>query len=247
MELILRNGAIENKNAIEISETVYNAFCKESDYHSKEKDKIIINDKFFSDEKKVPDCIRHLNTPFQKMVEKKHWNESSQPVPDKINSEGDIVLILESPHVDEYTDKFEPLCPANGQTGILINKYFKKMFNEYSNNTIILTNPIQLQTSLSYLYAHTDKGKINRNNLTNLKNIVWRRIWNATLSNGSNDFKDRLNKYHPRIIINACTYSFKPHIRQIIKSLENQNNIEKIYEVYHPSVWNEKTQVTPIK
>ena len=58
-----------------------------------------------------------------------------------------VVMILESPHIDEFSNS---LGPAKGQTGRLIRAYFLQVngLSEYINHGLILMNAVQNQCSL---------------------------------------------------------------------------------------------------
>jgi hypothetical protein len=76
------------------------------------------------------------------------------------HSSAAMVLILESPHIDEYDDKKAPRGPAYGQTGENINRWLEDVLNDaISQNVLtfptaltqydlIAINAIQYQTSL---------------------------------------------------------------------------------------------------
>lgn len=60
-----------------------------------------------------------------------------------------VVMVLESPHIAEFTDR---LGPAKGQTGKLIRTHFLRVngLSDYSNHGLILINAIQNQCSLGF-------------------------------------------------------------------------------------------------
>ncbi len=93
-----------------------------------------------------------------------------------------IVIIIESPHKDEYyysSRSLQPLTIANGQTGNgiencicpIINYLLSKQVVSLSDSTysIIICNPVQYQTSLHYLI----KGKAN----TDIKFNIWKTLF----------------------------------------------------------------------
>lgn len=106
-----------------------------------------------------------------------------------------VVLILESPHTDEYKSGTLPPSPALGKTGDNIQSFFKQKLQATSINLadgaydIILCNAIQYQTSLG------------------CKTTIFRdRIWIYLWANGERDeFVRRLKHYNPSMIINSCT------------------------------------------
>ncbi|HOO74201.1 MAG: hypothetical protein H7A31_04775 [Thermotogae bacterium] len=125
-----------------------------------------------------------------------------------------VVLILESPHKDEYTgysmqeNSFCPIAPANGKTGFAIEKYKNSSKNaEYyslrelimnftdikkEKYAVILCNPVQYQTSLGSF-----TGKFYRD----LRDDMWKSMYPYF----EKDFIKRIKSYNPELIINACT------------------------------------------
>ena len=114
----------------------------------------------------------------------------------------DLVVILESPHIDEFKSKAKDRLenkyrPANGVTG----KKFKENFatiinNEHSsklmkNNYIVhIVNSIQYQCSLGIKPIY-------------FRDYVWLTLWKQ--ENIRKSFRDRINTINPIIIINCCT------------------------------------------
>lgn len=89
-----------------------------------------------------------------------------------------IVLILESPHSEEYcyrNDVMYPIAPAQGATGdnlhLFIYNYIKKAILDSGIKDgfypVIIVNPIPWQTSLDYVLVN--RGKMNKT----VKEEVW--------------------------------------------------------------------------
>ena len=165
------------------------------------------------------------------MISKGHWNESSQPVPNNVTSVGNIVLILESPHIDEYTADFEPLCSANGQTGKNINKFLTTILSIKPVDHIILCNPIPWQTSLHEIHNQALTGDFKK-----LRDAIWKHLWNCDnpKNNLQQSFIERIKSYYPEIIINACT----KQLRENVQSTINQEfmKIDR-FQTNHPCSW----------
>lgn len=197
--------------------------------------------------KKVEDVYRYLITYKEKKLDKKNirraddkFNESNykDKSTDRDKKYKSIILLLESPHCDEFNSNKIPIAPAQGETGKLIDKNIfnvleeilsseeKSIFNEGDNIRIIIANPIQYQTSL-YMY-HNRKLE---DEYQTLRNRCWRAIWNE--KNIKDDFKERIKRYNPTLIINACTYSLKDKVTEFLK----ENKFNNIYTSYHPSYW----------
>jgi len=137
-----------------------------------------------------------------------------------------LILILESPHIDEY--KGSP-APAKGKTGQNIRKYLEEILrNNNINNDyeVLIMNAIQYQCSL---------GK----NTKCYRNEIFINVWE---NEGKNNFQDRLSKIVQEndIVINGCTKgNAKSELRVLVQQvIENsvQENIDK-YRINHPSSW----------
>ena len=115
-----------------------------------------------------------------------------------------MILILESPHKDEF--KGEP-GPARGATGHAISSQLMNVIGlrQFSDYGLILMNAIQYQCSLGKPTAkHRD--------------TVFRRVWG---SGGAEDFKDRLKTtYRPGdVIVNCCIKGTSSVTNQQLRTL----------------------------
>lgn len=149
-----------------------------------------------------------------------------------------IVLLLESPHSDEFDSNRFAIAPAQGETGRLIDMNIltvlrelkeleKDLFsNEENKYKLIISNPIQYQTSLYMYHNNKLKGKYKT-----LRNRCWKKIWKEEKI--KNEFKERMDKYKPELIINACTSDLQDNVTKFLKT----NNFKNIYTSYHPSYW----------
>ena len=170
-----------------------------------------------------------------KFSESKYGDRSTGRDKNKYKS---IVLLLESPHCDEFDLNNNPIAPAQGETGKLIDEKILSVLDEIlrlDKNTIlaedeklrvIIANPIQYQTSL-YMY-HNKKLE---DEYQTLRNRCWRKIWDEKKI--KDDFEKRIKQYNPVLIINACTYSLKDKVTKFLKD----NKFENVYTSYHPSYW----------
>lgn len=118
-----------------------------------------------------------------------------------------IAIILESPHKDEYDNRNNPLGPAIGQTGQNISNYLINIFNncnEVKDALFASENTkfkILLIEAVSYQCSNGAKNidKVNRDKLFTL---VWE-------NGGLDDFRVRLRKHNPIIVINSATGGIK--------------------------------------
>ena len=110
-----------------------------------------------------------------------------------------LVVVLESPHVDEFSAQDKPLGPGRGTTGRNLQKYFachlvevQKMRGKPIANgeyQVVLANAIQYQASLG---LDTDV----------LRDRIWLLSW---FGSGEDDFLQRLIAYNPVVVVNLCT------------------------------------------
>jgi hypothetical protein len=136
-------------------------------------DKLVISDKIFHPKMKVKDVCRYVIVKgddqkyslkrFQsrgKYVRYSRFRDRSASYKSQLPA---IVIVLESPHKDEYLydmKKIKPIAPAQGVTGEKIDSYLIDIINAYKNlmkinqpeYRVLLVNPIPYQTSL-YFFA----------------------------------------------------------------------------------------------
>jgi hypothetical protein len=137
-----------------------------------------------------------------------------------------IVLLLESPHRQEYTkETWLPIAPAQHATthgritqvsqllkskpeiGEFLAGQAARGGVEYP---LVIANPIQWQASLACYYP--------RGLRCDLRDEVWNKLWNYEESGEyplRADFLKRLKSYNPAVVINACTgFSIVPRNAQ---------------------------------
>lgn len=173
-------------------------------------------------------------------------------------AENILILILESPHKDEFYKedvkdktgtvihhKGAPIGPANGTTGCNIREHIAKIFPNFSDYHLILMNAIPFQCSLGVATEH-------------FRDSVFNAAWN-TDATGKDFFEDRLKKLLDQlqeksknvVIVNACTGAkSNPNeplcckvCKSIVSVLENYCNEKEcpieFYHIHHPSAWNQ--------
>ncbi len=163
------------------------------------------------------------------------YHEDTSP---KTNCHTNIVLLLESPHKDEYDYRNEgrviatPRAPAMGQTGNLIREHLACVLKNIAvpGDRIIIANPIQFQASLYVIH----RNKICKERRRKLTNAVWKSLWG--IREIRERFLTRIDSYNPRIIINACTSAGR--LNEIVdKFLECQLPDVCCYQTSHPASW----------
>jgi hypothetical protein len=142
-----------------------------------------------------------------------------------------LILILESPHIDEFID--EP-GPAKGTTGRLIRSHISEMecFREYSDYGLILMNAIQYQCSLGYPTEC-------------FRDCMFRKVWR---DEGKDLFIERIGRYlrSGDKIANCCTRGNGPksetELRVLVQSAikEWRHDLEPMRRT-HPSSWYSST------
>lgn len=112
----------------------------------------------------------------------------------KMHNDKVILVVLESPHVDEYNGVCSVApAPALGMTGNMLERYFTELISDYVGDEkyhVILGNAVQYQCSLGV------DTKIYRDR-------IWLNTW--LCSEARTLFKQRLATYQPDIVINLCT------------------------------------------
>lgn len=119
-----------------------------------------------------------------------------------------ILLVLESPHSEEYTEKYKPLVPANGKSGkridMFIGELVETLIKALASNgceaeySLAIVNPIQWQTSLGYFV----EGELH----ACLRDTVWRKMYSKNYGNCKKNFENMIEKLpNNSIIVNGCT------------------------------------------
>jgi len=123
------------------------------------------------------------------------WSSVAQALPERRSEATCILLVLESPHIDEYGSK-QPYTPwpANGATGRHIRKRARLLIPEGWNPDeaqLYLINAIPYQCSLGEATRH-------------YRSKVFREAWDH---GAKRYFQERLRRaYHPGdLVVNACT------------------------------------------
>lgn len=229
---------------IELSEKEVNHFSSKPPFLNKEAGEWKIEDSFFEESTKVPDVFRYI----LKYVKDNTWRffdpkneevgEFSIDKDEKVISSKDsnsIILVLESPHKDEYEiceNKLIPRSPASGASGMAIYKLFTSHvlpilinlgleLNEENEYRFCIVNPVPYQTSLVKIHQ---KGLIS-----SLRNKVWKVMYPKL----KDDFKERLKKYQPCVLLNGCTSDLKG----VLKTEINQITNCQVFNVNHPASW----------
>lgn len=239
----LKIQGFDSNSSLSLSKVVFDSFTV-LNFIEKSDTEIILKKDFFSEDYKVPNVCRYrlVKTDGEYNLLPNEAKKIYSSAFNDIKIDGEfleenklpvIILILESPHKDEYdyTPNLTPKAPAQGVTGTQICEKFEKIINNHLDELelkdteyrILIINPIPYQTSLYYCHQ---KGLIK-----NIRDFVWETLW----ENGGykSDFINILTNIEPDVVINACTKDFKNNIDEILVGIQ----IGKKCQVNHPSSW----------
>lgn len=142
-----------------------------------------------------------------------------------------LILVLESPHINEF---MEPCGPAKGTTGRNIRRYIPDVMElgKYSNFGMILMNAIQYQCSLG---VSTKK----------YRDQVFRAAWNDS---GKVKFQRRLASTFRSgdVLLNCCTkgngggVELRTQVQHAIVTVQSNIGCVDIIRRNHPSCWTVK-------
>ena len=140
-----------------------------------------------------------------------------------------VVIILESPHINEFDQNGAPIGPAMGKTGENISNYILNVLKKhYSDGKY----KIMLMEAVSYQCSNGEP-KINGQK----RDTVFKDVW---VNGGEDDFKVRLKSYHPDIVINACTGGVRKidsqsTLNSLVDSAVRKLGFKNYYYSSHPS------------
>lgn len=257
---IISQHNYEFKVDTKLNEDVYNDFKGYNIINNSSE--IILPNNFLDPTKAVQDVWRYIiklndkkcsksNAPFNLIPYTISRNYRQDNNPNSVIIEKpditSIVLILESPHKDEYDCNFNRIGPAQGSTGSAIDVNIETLLNELANKhninldkkeyKFIICEPIPYQCSLHEIYKDYYSGIDNT-----IRNKVWKKLWEIKDGNKNlllqNNFRKRILSYSPDLIINACTSNLKGFVTELLYKPEF-NKIPNIVKTHHPaSNWN---------
>ena len=174
---------------------------------------------------------------------------------DRVPEADTILLLLESPHVEEYQSDPESgwlrrNAPAQGNTGRRIQEHFADVLSrgELSHELcdgakVVIANPVQYLASLRSIVEILDVDTKERREIrSRVRDAVWLALW--SIEAVRRDFEERLRRYEARVVINACTrtmsnawtapYPMSAHVAAFVAA--HCPSAEQ-YETTHPSRW----------
>jgi hypothetical protein len=199
---------------------------------------------------RVPDVWRYTFKVYDRKVEKltivkkiKESKFNDCPSFDAIGTKV-ILLLLESPHKDEYSrkhtkpDDLNPIAPAQNITGDNIKNNIHKLLEKIalpdSFYSLIVANPIAYVCSLGVFQQ--DNEELNET----VRDNIWKAIWKIKDNDSyvfQEEFINRCSNYQPEYIINCCTDGLQKNVTEV---LFNNGFSHNLYTAYHPSCsgWN---------
>lgn len=147
-----------------------------------------------------------------------------------------FIIVLESPHIEEFNDNGVAFGPAQGNTGKNIKKLLVQLLQSWKAHLqqkyrLMLVEAIPYQCS-------NNLDPINRT----LTNQLFKSMWLS--HNGATNFKGRINRYRPDVILNACTggissinstSSLNGLVQIVLKQYYAGNPNVQLYYSNHPS------------
>ena len=156
-----------------------------------------------------------------------------------------VLLLLESPHIHEYGCDTEsgsmcPIAPAQGATGRQIEQHLADVLSSGNLSRelcdgakVIVANPVPYQASLGSIVEVPNVSAHRRQEIKGrLRDAVWEALWNIEAVR--RDFADRLRRYAPEVVINACTRTVGKHVAVSVAAHSPKS---KQYKTTHPSSW----------
>jgi hypothetical protein len=180
---------------------------------------------------------------------------------------GNICLVIESPHDEEYDYEpdFAAKAPAQGKTGAHLHKKLEGQLNVLENEnamqghylahelldnlenglyTLIICNPVPYQTSLHYYHRQSLKARTPRKTL---RDQVWKVLFKTCQLRSS--FATRIESYDPVLILNCCTRNSAPLERPSSSTLLElaREAVPTGYPIItsycHPVGWNTRSNI----
>ena len=167
-------------------------------------------------------------------------NYTIKPVPINLNHFQNLplfIIILESPHIDEFNTNGIAVGPAQGSTGRNIRSLLIQLLQSQTAHLqriyrLMLVEAIPYQCS-------NNTSPIDRTNTNRLFKKMWRSY------GGKIDFENRINQYRPDVILNACTggihsinkgFTLKGLVQKVLNTYKQHNPSVQLLYSNHPAI-----------
>jgi hypothetical protein len=158
----------------------------------------------------------------------------------RVEREGGVVLLVESPHKDEFEGATrEPLGPLRqSQTRRNLSTHLSRSIESAEaprpDVDVVIANPVQFQASLVDFMVDLTVG---------LRPCIRNTVWKSLFSDDAvkRDFASRMRAYSPSLVVLAPTYELKRWVLNAVRDLSLPSC--RLVQTTHPSYWH---RVTPI-
>lgn len=161
------------------------------------------------------------------------------PVDDDLPPLNCVVVVLESPHRDEYVLEpglFAPIGPLrNANSRQRFNQRFGDLLADFGplpdGTQVVLSNPVPYQASMDR-FMEPGCGLQEP-----IRNAVWKKLFEVGFRA---DFMRRLHRYRPAVVVNACTYDLRSLVGcAIYETRGHAGSSEfRMFEcTHHPCAW----------
>ncbi|WP_119156862.1 hypothetical protein [Caldimonas tepidiphila] len=158
-----------------------------------------------------------------------------------------IVLVIESPARTEYDNHFNPIAPAQGDTGDRIEEWFEELLTAHDalglrpgEYELVICNPIQFQASMIWIH-----GESSRSNQAARRLLI--KAWTAMYRDRGEgvQFLQRLEQYEPAAVMLACSTPMQSTVMRDVRALAKRKGWrDRVVKCSaHPSCWNEKLRI----
>lgn len=148
-----------------------------------------------------------------------------------------FIIILESPHIDEFNTNGIAIGPAQGSTGKNIRSLLIQLLQP---QTVYLQRKYRLMLVEAIPYqCSNNTSPIDRTNTNRLFKKMWRNY------GGKIDFENRINQYRPDVILNACTggihsinkgSSLNGLVQKVLRTYKQNNQSVQLLYSNHPAM-----------
>jgi len=149
-----------------------------------------------------------------------------------------VVLLVESPHRDEFDEETReargPLCQK--QTRRNLHCHLSRLISDATvsipqNADVVIANPVQFQASLVDFMVERSMGKARR-----LRDDVWKAFFAHEVIR--TDFARRMRNYRPALVIIAPSYRLQEPVADGVRALSLESSC--LVKTIHPSWWHRR-------